>query len=576
MTLFALAAGSHADRMVEVPVRARSSRGCPTGTSDSLVPAASIPSHGNPGPVFFNMDLPKTPFHAIKEGIDQPDAPLSEAPSTIARAMFSLGRGLPPPGSAAYTPPAGIPASTPMAAEVLTSLCGIKNTNEKLNGQNNARDTNVGGNRDPSTTVSVVISEALVPRRAAARRAAQTTAALLPIRPNLRQVPASGSHRGCNCKRSQCLKLYCECFAAGGFCMTGCTCQNCSNTEANLEIVNQARSIVLLKDPGAFDSKVSVEEGHRKGCRCKRSKCLKKYCECFSAGVQCNADVCQCISCMNGPHVGPAIRVSNQRYIDIELNEEDKSSQENYQPNVKVTGRGFNQPGMCDDAIKSAMVQPMPKEILQHGDTADEKYTLATPVNSRRPGPLSPRNFVESFPAYHQGHGKSVAVTGRQQGGSTAAATRETANALSYVYNNPFHADKNNSGLHPMQGLSMAGPPNAWIKAKRPRRAASGGVRGAIAAEASSWGLDDISPPLRRSTTALSREILSGSNTEARKERNEILRRALHGENTVCATKPSRAGPFQDLVASMPLNVFSEKTAEVDAIKALVNLNSVK
>jgi len=34
----------------------------------------------------------------------------------------------------------------------------------------------------------------------------------------------------CNCKRSKCLKLYCECFAAELFC-DGCNCVNCNNTE---------------------------------------------------------------------------------------------------------------------------------------------------------------------------------------------------------------------------------------------------------------------------------------------------------------------------------------------------------
>ena len=35
-------------------------------------------------------------------------------------------------------------------------------------------------------------------------------------------------HR-CKCKKSRCLKLYCECFAAKEFC-TGCLCVNCLNT----------------------------------------------------------------------------------------------------------------------------------------------------------------------------------------------------------------------------------------------------------------------------------------------------------------------------------------------------------
>ena len=37
----------------------------------------------------------------------------------------------------------------------------------------------------------------------------------------------------CNCKKSKCLKLYCECFANGLFCSRDCECLNCANVELN-------------------------------------------------------------------------------------------------------------------------------------------------------------------------------------------------------------------------------------------------------------------------------------------------------------------------------------------------------
>jgi hypothetical protein len=41
--------------------------------------------------------------------------------------------------------------------------------------------------------------------------------------------------RTCHCKKSQCLKLYCDCFANGAFC-SGCACLDCRNVEANTQV----------------------------------------------------------------------------------------------------------------------------------------------------------------------------------------------------------------------------------------------------------------------------------------------------------------------------------------------------
>ena len=101
--------------------------------------------------------------------------------------------------------------------------------------------------------------------------------------------------------------------------MPSCRCAGCSNHRENFNTVlvpsihkTLQRNSTAWKpritpnpDPSPTDSLLPSGHSHSpavaahiKGCKCKRSKCLKNYCECHQARIRCS-DICQCIGCLN-------------------------------------------------------------------------------------------------------------------------------------------------------------------------------------------------------------------------------------------------------------------------------------
>ncbi|CAM8986135.1 unnamed protein product [Rhodiola kirilowii] len=159
-----------------------------------------------------------------------------------------------------------------------------------------------------------------------------------------RKSESSGdeSCKHCNCKKSKCLKLYCECFAAGVYCIGTCACQDCFNKPIHEETVLSTRKQIESRNPLAFAPKVirtsdsipdvkdevmntPASARHKRGCNCKKSSCQKKYCECYQGGVGCSIN-CRCETCKNvfGTKDGSATVASQDDYDEEEIEKVEK------------------------------------------------------------------------------------------------------------------------------------------------------------------------------------------------------------------------------------------------------------
>ncbi len=132
----------------------------------------------------------------------------------------------------------------------------------------------------------------------------------------------------CTCTRTQCQKKYCACFSSGNYCQ-GCDCKGCLNVQRNNSNIN-IQDDDKFNNPKDKDFNITpnlCQENKPQAivCNCTKSKCMKKYCECYKMNIDCG-NLCRCIDCQNKNNQNQNI------YNNISLN----NNRNNYIENKNV------------------------------------------------------------------------------------------------------------------------------------------------------------------------------------------------------------------------------------------------
>ncbi|CAD8164857.1 unnamed protein product [Paramecium pentaurelia] len=120
---------------------------------------------------------------------------------------------------------------------------------------------------------------------------------IVPPKLQIQGTDSEETKEGCQCQKTKCLKLYCQCFHDGKCCGQQCGCNGCKNSLNDHLERNKAIVKIIHKYKDEYKQKLSGDKGQ--GCCCKKSKCKLNYCECFVKGRSCG-EQCHCKKCENG------------------------------------------------------------------------------------------------------------------------------------------------------------------------------------------------------------------------------------------------------------------------------------
>ena len=80
-------------------------------------------------------------------------------------------------------------------------------------------------------------------------------------------IPSPKDLSTCKCSKTNCLKLYCECFRRGSLCSSLCECKDCANTKDNHKQVQETIRKYLNKDLMSFSKKPKPQT-----CSCRSNR----------------------------------------------------------------------------------------------------------------------------------------------------------------------------------------------------------------------------------------------------------------------------------------------------------------